>query len=341
MEAIFNLIHNELQKGNDLELVSIVDSSGSAPRGSGAHMLIGAQGYLGGTIGGGSIEYKSISIAGELLANKVSELKHFNLLPNDDLGMLCGGKATVLYTFLNHEDTVTKDVFQQIVAKSDQHVEAWLLTKLVDETEATLGFYSEDTQFIGIDADMAYLTIKPNCWTADGATYFVEPISQSDKVYIYGAGHVAEALVPVLHNLNFYTVVLDDRTNLLTREHFATADELKLVDFSKDDLAQKLTAQDYGLVMTRSHEADYQMEVQLLNTPAFYLGIIGSRYKISKHARRLMDEEGFTKEEVARLHWPIGLDINAETPAEIAISIAGELIKERSTQYQEVVDQKA
>lgn len=339
MEAIFNLIHKELQDGNDLELVSVVDSSGSAPRGSGAHMLIGTDGYLAGTIGGGMIEYKSIDIAGDLLVKRISELKHFNLAPNDDLGMLCGGKATVLYTFLDHNDTATKDVFKQIVAKSDQHVEAWLLTKLTGD-QATLGFYSEDTQFIGINVDVATLTIKPNYWQEDGITYLVEPISQSDKVYIYGAGHVAEALVPVLHNLDFYTVVCDDRANLLTKTHFPTADELKLVDFAEIDLAKKLTAQDYGIVMTKSHEADYQMQAQLLKTPAFYLGVIGSRYKYSKHMRRL-HEAGYTEQDTARLHFPIGLDIGAETPAEIAISIAGELIKERAKLYKEVVNQKA
>lgn len=330
MIKILEEILANLQAQRDVVLVTVTSSAGSAPRGAGAHMLVGTEGALLGTIGGGRAEYESEHIAQQLLQEQHSSSKKFILAPNDveDLGMICGGKIEVLFTYFDQRNQSICTLLQQIIEQMTQHHAAWLLLK-TDATTTQLGFYSQETKFIGFEVALEKIQKKPQYWQDEQTVYYVEPISQSGKVYIFGGGHVAQALAPVLKPLGFYTVIYDNRPKFLTPEVFPTVDELIVGDLEHIEEHIKLNEDDYGIVMTRGHKSDFSLEVQLLNSPIAYLGVIGSKHKTALH-RRQLKAEGFSDAALKRLTMPIGLEIAAETPAEIAISIAAQLMQTRA-----------
>ena len=139
----------------------------------------------------------------------------------------------------------------------------------------------------------------------------------------------AGALVPVLATVGFRVVMYDNREELAKKENYPMASEVIFGSFSDISGKVALTANDYAVVMTPGHQADYEILSQVLGSDATYIGCIGSRTKVAKTRERLKCD-GYTEEDIARVHAPIGLPILAETPEEIAISIAAEMIEHRA-----------
>ena len=152
-------------------------------------------------------------------------------------------------------------------------------------------------------------------------------------VYVFGGGHVAQELVPVIAHVGFSAVVFEDRADFARRELFAGVTDTVLGDFAHFEQKLTITPDDYIVIMTRGHQADYEILLQALRTQACYVGCIGSRTKMVRVRERLA-EDGLSEAQIARIHNPIGLPILAETPAEIAISIAAELIQFRAQRQQ-------
>ncbi len=143
------------------------------------------------------------------------------------------------------------------------------------------------------------------------------------RVLLYGAGHVGKALADALHLLDIPVVVSDAREGLLTPERFPYA-ERRLAE--SDSLSMEPQALDRIVIMTHSHALDYDLLRRALRTDAAYIGVMASRRKSALFRERLA-EEGVPAEQFdRRVHCPIGLAIGAETPEEIAVSIAAELI---------------
>lgn len=149
------------------------------------------------------------------------------------------------------------------------------------------------------------------------------------RVYVFGAGHVSQQLVPVLAHVGFDCMVLDDREEFANRDCFPQAEEVRICDFKHLEETADITETDYVVIMTRGHEWDYVAQSYALRRKPHYIGVMGSRHKIAFVTKRLL-EDGFSLEEIQSCHMPIGTEIQAETPEEIAISIAGELIQTRA-----------
>ena len=154
---------------------------------------------------------------------------------------------------------------------------------------------------------------------------YTEPLVRAGRVYLFGGGHVGQALVPVLENIDFRVTVLDNREALANKETFPQADKVIFTDFSNIYDKVTLTPDDYVVIMTPGHQADYEVLEQVLRSKTRYVGCIGSRHKIAR-TQQLLREAGISEEMIHSVHSPIGLAIGAETPAEIAISIAAEMI---------------
>ena len=163
----------------------------------------------------------------------------------------------------------------------------------------------------------------------DGARFYAEQFSYDGKVYIFGGGHLAQELVPVLSHLGFRCIVSDDREEFTKPELFPGAEEIRLIDFGKLEETFTIHPEDYIVVVTRGHLCDTDAERFGLKTPAGYIGVVGSRKKTKFVTDKLL-AEGFTEEQLARVTAPIGIEIGSETPAEIAISIVAQLIEVRS-----------
>ena len=165
---------------------------------------------------------------------------------------------------------------------------------------------------------------------------FIEPIEPSPAVYILGAGHVGQFVARVAHDAGFQVHVIDDREKFANRERFPEATEI-VVDDMPDWLARTtLPASAYAVVVTRGHRHDLDALRALTRQNLRYVGLIGSRAKVKRIYDVLAEDGGVTVEQLERVHAPIGLDIGAVTPQEIAVSIVAELIAIRRGKEREI-----
>ncbi len=334
MKRLFTEMKNRLENGEDLVLVTVVASCGSTPRGAGARMLVGRQGRLCGTIGGGMVEHRSIALAIEAASNCSSMIKQFTLKKNEveDLGMVCGGDVTIYFRFICGGDLGMISLCEKALEQFKERKTTWLITELTESSEGEIGLFSEKLGFFGNlkPCPAEQISGQIRVFENEGRKYYAEQILSAGYVYVFGGGHVAQELVPVLSHLDFRCIVFEDRPEFATRELFPTAHDIKLVDLENVREMEQVTDQDYIVVLTRGHRFDQIIEEQALKTPAAYIGVIGSAHKKASVEKNIL-EHGFTRADLDRVTTPIGLmNIKAETPAEIAISIAGQLIAFRA-----------
>lgn len=333
MKTMFQTISQHLRAGEDLVLVTVVASSGSTPRGAGSRMLLNKSGRICGTIGGGAVECRSEQLAQEVLSRRESCEQSFLLSKNDvqDLGMICGGDVQVFFHFLAAGDEAVLALAEAAEALFTQGHDLWLVSEL--SAGGSLGLYSRERGFVGVDAPEALrgaMRRKPMREEIGGRDFYVEQIQSSGRVLVFGCGHVAQALVPVLTGVGFRCVAMDDRAEFARKDLFPDAEDVRLIDFTSIAASVTITEEDYICVMTRGHAFDAVVQAQAMQSPACYIGVIGSRRKIAGVTARLKEEYGFADADFARVTSPIGLAIRAETPEEIAISIAAQLIALRA-----------
>jgi xanthine dehydrogenase accessory factor len=156
---------------------------------------------------------------------------------------------------------------------------------------------------------------------------FVEPILPQPTLYIFGAGHVSTAVSRIASQAGFAIAVIDDRESFANAERFPMASEIHT---SFDESFEKIqpNSSSYLLIVTRGHKDDMRVLAWALNTDARYIGMIGSKRKVLS-VYKALEKEGFAPEKFERVHAPVGLDIGALSPEEIAVSIVAELIAVR------------
>ena len=327
MRNMLKIIHNKLTHGEALVLVTVIASSGATPRGAGARMLVCKEGRICGTIGGGAVEYRSEQIAAKVLAEKTSLGHDFTLTKDDvqNLGMICGGACNVFFHYIPAGDEHTIMLCEEAEEQFRKGNALWLLTNVGENGQ--MGLYAHDLGYWGIlVSDELKLSRHPERI----GDIFAEQINAPGKVYVFGGGHVAQELVPVLSHVGFRCVVMDDREEFARPELFPGAEEVICGDLThlKDYLS--IGNEDYVCVMTRGHSHDTVVQAQVLKCRPTYCGVIGSAFKAAGVRRTLKEEYGLLDEELDLVTTPIGLNIKGETPAEIAISIAAQMILHRA-----------
>ena len=333
MKQLLNLMQTHLEAGEALVLVTVTASSGATPRGAGARMLVGKKGRICGTIGGGAVEYRSEQIALDVLEKKVSGQQDFSLTREDvqNLGMICGGDVNVFFHYIPDGDAATLELVREARRLFETGEALWLISDI--GSGGDLSLYTQKGGVFGKavpDWVLSQLPRQPKLLKQGAESFCVEQINGSGRVYIFGCGHVSQELEPVLSHVGFRCVVLDDRPEFARRELFPTAEEVKLVDFRRVGDSVTIGEEDYVCVMTRGHAFDTVIQAQVLKCRPCYVGVIGSRKKAAGVRQTLKTDYGLSDEELDRVTTPIGIDIDAETPAEIAISIAGQLIQVRA-----------
>ena len=331
MKKLFDALRDVLSRGEDAVLVTIVASSGSAPRGAGARMLVTARGRVYGTIGGGAVEYKGEEIAKEILRTKRSRQENFRLFKNDvaDLGMVCGGAVDVYFRFIPGGDRSVLDLIAGCADIFEALEPSWFITEL---TEGGLSVYAARRGLLGESVPpevIAALGNRPSQQESGGKVYYCEKLLQPGRVYIFGGGHVAQALAPALIAADFPVVVLDDRPDFLRPELFGGAQTRKIDPEDISDVIADLGENDYVCIMTRGHKDDMLIQRQVMRSPVRYIGVIGSAKKQRTVKEKIL-EMGYAESEFDKVVSPIGLDIGAETPAELAVSITAQLIMVRA-----------
>jgi xanthine dehydrogenase accessory factor len=293
-EQIFQEILRRTSAGERLALCTVVRTRGSCPQSPGAKMIVLADGKTLGTLGGGCVEAEVRRRATEMLQADQSGLLEFSL-DHDygwDDGLICGGVM-------------------------DIHVQS------LDAPRAA-GY---ETLLDDIRAGRA-TTLRIPYVKSGEQQEFVEPLDPAPTLLIAGAGHVGQALAAIAQPLGFLVTVIDDRPDYASEERFPSAKRLIVGDIEAELRRFPIDAHTYVVVVTRGHQRDGQALGAVINSPARYLGLIGSKRKIKAIFDDLA-QQGVPTEKLARVHAPVGYDIGAVTVPEIAVSIAAELIAVR------------
>lgn len=331
MKQLFQELAQELEQGREAVLVTIVASSGSTPRGMGSRMLVKQDGTIRGTIGGGAVEYRAMQTAMEAMKKKESRIQGFTLTRNQvaDIGMVCGGDVVVYFQYVDPEDQAFAGLCGKVREALERDEDSWLILDITDATCWQMGIYSRKGGAVGMELPLDLIRrlspSKAYQYEVEGRKYYTEPLVQAGSVYVFGGGHVAQELVPVLAHLGFRCVVMDDRQEFANPRVFPQAERTIVGDLERIADYVEIKPCDYVCVMTRGHQFDYYVQRQAMAAKPRYIGIMGSRNKIRVVTEKLL-EDGFSLEEIQACHMPIGTAIRAVTPAEIAVSIAGELI---------------
>ncbi|MCL2121661.1 MAG: XdhC/CoxI family protein [Clostridiales bacterium] len=326
-------------------MADIIEQQGSTPREKGAQMLVwlredspGEKGLaIAGTVGGGRLEAEVIEKARACLSSgQESALHAFDLTGEDaaEMDMICGGSGTVLITVFTSRDAEVLDLARQAIVDKRR---AWLVTLL--EGDATYSAYVDDYREPTSGCELSEAQLKlirdsagPAMHIHDDESIIISArmLTPGPSLYIFGGGHVGLATANLCHLIGFETVIIDDREEFANTERFphsqciVTAEGEALSGFAFDDNA-------YVLIMTRGHLLDYDWLKWVLSLSAMpkYVGMIGSRRKIALIYERL-EREGIQKDRIRQVYSPVGLPIAAQTPEEIAVSIAAQLIQIRN-----------
>jgi xanthine dehydrogenase accessory factor len=290
---LLNQIVECSERNQPLAVCALVSTRGSTPQKAGAVMLVLPDGQTIGTIGGGCVEAEVRTRALKQIIAGEDNLFSFDL--NHDLGW---------------DDGLVCGGSMQVVVQ-------------VISSPAAAQTYrnTRDQLAAGMPADLQFLIQD---------SQFSLPIEPAPKLIIAGAGHVGAALAAVARQMDFVITVIDDRPDFASLSRFP--DATILVGPVESELEKlKLDQQSYVVIVTRGHRRDASALAAVVRSNAKYIGLIGSKQKIVHILKELADQ-GISAEQLAGIHAPIGLNIGAVTPSEIAVSIAAELIAVRRSQ---------
>jgi xanthine dehydrogenase accessory factor len=332
IKELFTVMLEKTAAGEDTALATIVAETGSSPRSAGAHMLVDTTGRVCGAIGGGTVEYNSIQYARQLLERRQSRRKTYgHHHGGEEPGTDCGGDMDIYFQFIEGGDGRIIALMKRVLARLEKDEDLWLFIDLTDPMDWAMALYGADVPLEGITLDddgiKALARNKGVMITIGDRRIYGEPINFAGKVFIFGAGHVAQALTPVLAGVGFRCVIYDNREEYVGRELFPAAQDLVIGDY--EGIVDKLGigSRDYIVILT--HAFDITVLRQIISKNCAYIGVIGSKPKVAMIRRQLL-QDGVSEETLNNINAPIGLKIRSETPEEIAVSITGEMIMRRA-----------
>lgn len=351
IKDIYEAVASLTAQGEPVATATIVRTRGSVPREVGAKMLVRRSGILG-TVGGGCGEAEAWRAALSAIDTGQPTTVVADLTEDIDLKSrgVCGGIMDVFvepWTDAEEARRVVEALGDPGRVAIATIVEARRLPvgtsrRLVISANrapsGTLGLAALDARVLA-DAREALERGRSRTTTyalgpADGldvegeVDVFVEVFVPPPKLLICGAGHIAVPLAAVARILGFGVAVLDDRSSFANRERFPEADEIVVGGFEETLRGYPLTRDTYVALVTRGHSYDVESLRTVIHAPVAYIGMIGSRRRVWA-VFKLLHAEGVPAEKIARVHAPIGLDVGAETPGEIAVAIGAELVKVR------------
>ncbi len=330
-----------LAGGEPFVLATLVEARGSTPQKAGARMLVRADGSTLGTLGGGCIEADAHAAAIDALSTGGPRLLDFELTEDIavDYGLACGGQERILIAPMGHSGGLDRVV----AALRDAVGRRGALVTLVRADDATAGHVAAVWNdgaidgYLGARHEEAVSAIAATLSDsrgprieslASGAEVFVEPLEPALRVIVVGAGHVGRAVAGAAHFLGHAVAVIDDRAEFASRERFPDADDIVVGEIERAVSDYPVAEGDAVVIVTRGHKYDYQALLAAARSLASYVGLMGSRRKVALIFRQLL-KDGVPAERLESIHAPIGLNIGAVTPQEIALSIVAEITAHR------------
>jgi len=344
----------ELLAKNELSvLATIIRLTGSGPRGAGTKFLVLEDGSYMGTIGGGLLEARVLEAAKKVFATRAPIRLSLNLMGKDvaETDMICGGDVDIFLEPVSAESQAHIQGFRKILDIQKRGGTGLLVTVVNTDRwqKAAIPrlFLLPGAELVGslhgMKAAAEEIAKNMPLWLKQGeprlvvsrddlgksVELFVDPILSDSVLYIFGGGHVSAQIVPLASRVGFKVEVIDDRPEFADPTKFPDAAKVHRYPF--EGLLGEIPVDEssYLVIVTRGHIHDKTVLEQCLRTKARYIGMIGSRRKKAMIYEKLL-QEGFTQKDLDRVYAPIGLDIGAETPEEIAVSIVAELIQVRA-----------
>ncbi len=314
MKSVWAHINKYLPERSEACLILVTNSEGSSPGRAAFKMVVWKNGNLFGTIGGGMMEHKLVELARTRLAK--GETRNFQRQQfhskehSQQSGMICSGSQDLAFLFINKS-------YQQLVAAINKAEEN---PKGQEISYNPSGIYFDDL----CSAEKTEHTIKEG-----EEIWYKEVINTRRRIHIFGGGHVSLALSKLMKELDYFVTVYDDREGLNTLEENQWADQKVIVDFGMPEKWLDFDPQDTVVITTFGYRTDKQVLKAIYHLPFAYIGMLGSEKKIQQLWQELQDE-GIKKEKLAHVFAPLGMPIYSKNTTEIAISIAGQIIRERN-----------
>jgi xanthine dehydrogenase accessory factor len=315
-EAIlWKFILKTISSNKKAVLLVVAESSNSSPGRQGFKMVVTEDAEQFGTIGGGIMEKDMIEYALDLLFGNetrlIKKLHHTDKTNFEKSGLICGGYQTIIFS---------------VIDKSQVSFIENILLSINVKRNNELIIAPNRIEFNSADS------MRPVSFTyrSDEDWNYKESIGLPLISYIAGGGHVGLAVSRVMKSLGFYVVVFDHREDVYTIKQNEFADEIVICNY--DEIGSKITEgeRSYIIIVTPMHAGDKDTLKSVIQKNVKYIGMMGSKRKIKSIFDALLDD-GIDAELFKKVHTPIGIEIEAETPEEIAISIAAEVIKVKNS----------
>jgi xanthine dehydrogenase accessory factor len=342
MRNILEALTQALSTGQRVAYTALVETRGSTPQKAGASMLVFPDGSQTGTLGGGCVEAEVKRRALRLLDDGQTELLTFQLDDNygwDD-GLICGGRMKMLVDPLRPgTDDAYYQTLNRMLANGAPVTEAIVLEPeragggqaadrhLLDENGAVIASRGRATIPPGVREHLRPLASRPRPYVDAGVSYL--PFLRRCRLIIVGAGHVGQKVAQLASEVDFDVWVVDDREEYCNNSRFPQAKRLIVGPVDQALSGLEVDSNTYCLIVTRGHNHDEEALYHLAETPARYVGMIGSKRKIKLIFDDLLNE-GISTDALRRVHAPLGFDIGSQTVPEIAVSIVAELIAHRN-----------
>ena len=355
MADVFAEALDLVSRGEKAALSTIVSSKGSLPMSKKAKMLVRPDGKIVGTVGGGCLEADVWAEAQQVVESGAATLQQFILTEKHagEDGLTCGGTVEIFTEPLipGQADSMLEEIVKireeggsavlaTLVAGGAGTQTRKLLVRPDGSTSGSLGHPEADR---AVADEMAALETIPEdllkvvelevegpigAEGAESLKVFVESLCPEPTLFLFGGGHVSLAVARIAATVGFRIVVIDDRPAFANRERFPMADETVVLELDTALDHLEIGDRSYIVAVTRGHQHDKSVMRQAAMTDAAYVGMIGSRRKIALMWKEL-EAGGIPRERLEAVHAPIGLDIGADNPEEIAVSIGAELIRTR------------
>lgn len=330
MRELLPDLENWLKKGERVALATVISTWGSSPRPAGSYMAVSESGGMVGSVSGGCVEGAVIQAAQQVIKYQKPQRLHFGVADETawDVGLACGGQIDIFVQL------VDRKILDPLLPKLKAE-EAMALSTIIQGPENQLGgqvLTDAKGELIVSTANANGVTgsqlssITPVIKKSGGNEYFINPLPTSPTLIMIGGGHIAVALASLARTTNFRSVVIDPRKTFATNDRFAHADQLvqSWPQRAFEDI--RLTSATAVCLLSHDPKIDDPALIAALASPAFYIGALGSSRTNAARVKR-MQEAGISEQDLARVHAPIGLEIGAETPEEIALAIMAQVVK--------------
>lgn len=301
----------KLRAKQHVYLLTVIQNLGSSPGRKGFKMLVAQDGFIFGSVGGGIMEFSLVEEIKKLLQQEEQPIFFRKQLHQgngkDKSGMICSGEQTV--------------VFHPLDSTHISLIEA-IIINLKSNQLKTLSFSPTKIELIekGISEKYQAVITSALDWS------FKELIGFKETLYIIGGGHVGLAISKLFRQLNFHVVILDNRDHLNTLEANDFAHKKQVIDYEDAEKYIKQGNDSYVAIMTNKYTDDKLVLSKIIRNQHKFIGVLGSKAKL-KTMWEVLQKEGFSLEELNQIHAPIGLSIKSQTPEEIAVSVAAEIIR--------------